>query len=323
MPALGFYRQFPESNASYSIKSYLENVGSSDPSYLDRVMSAITPENYRHFCQASTDPRDENRMPFYWDDSGWWRLLYSGWPIEDLFFALEPQERIREILTTPLDPAVPGLESLQYRMLKHVCQTNKANAQDMAAIGKLMRASKTAPGYESLYERAVFAFIACWPSLLKKLEKNPVPEDLAAYAGEAFAEQCRLWQGSWDHDPRKLPVPLPGMDLKSLENAWSLGPDAWEELWSLYRAYVGDMKPVRDRTKPAKEHTGPQLFLAVRAEDDVIKFLLLTPVPKEPAWEARWSTMLKAANSLHGRTVTRLTDEIPMAQRSRQLSFLS
>jgi hypothetical protein len=317
-----FITTFSDSNAAYGVKSYLEEIGPSEPSYPDRVRNAMTPENYRIYGLTVTEPRDENRMPEYWDDSGHWRLPYPGWPVADLFFSFFQKESIRYLLLSPLDPSVPALESFHYLLLHHLWQSDKLSAEDLAAIGRLMQSSKLVTGYEVLFERAVFTFSNSWPSFVEELGKNPIPAGLAAYAGEAFAEQCRQWQGLGIDDPVLLPMPLIGMDLKQLETALDPGDAAWDQLWTYYGSFLAST---------SNEKSWPQLarvvlhlrFFPVNDVFSFIRFLVLTPVPEEAVWEKHWRDLLQNANHEHGSTVTKAIAQLPESRRKRLLSFMT
>ncbi|HMK45342.1 MAG TPA: hypothetical protein VK436_01820 [Methanocella sp.] len=321
-----FITAFPDSTATYGIKSYLEKVGPSEPSYLDRVRNAMTPENYRAYGLSNTSPRDENRIPHHWDDSGHWRLPYSGWPVSGIFFELDPEESLRQLLLAPIDPARPALESLHYLLLNQLWRSRKITAEDLAAIGRLMQSSRTIPGYETLYDRAVFTFSDYWPSFVEELKKNPIPPELAAFASEAFAEQCRRWRElEVGGGLSKLPMPLFGMDLKRFETAWNPEGTARDQLWEYYSSFLGEDPRERSRNR---SYASPAIiepsmrFFPVKDPYKLIQFLVMTPVPTEPIWEKRWRSLLQNANKQYGQTLARAIAQVPEAGRERLLSFL-
>jgi hypothetical protein len=316
-----FINLFPDSSATYSVMSYLEKIGPTDPSYPDRIRIAMTPENYRTFCLNNTSPVDENRVPAYWDDSGHWRLPYPDWPVARLFSIPELAESRRQILFSPPDPAVPVRESLQYLLLYILWRSGPVGREDLVAIGRLMQSARTVTGYEALFERAVFTFSNCWPSFVSDLGVNTVPAELAASAASAFAEQCRQWHDLGSNDLRLVPMPLTGMDLAMFEAAWAPGDAVWDQLWTSLGSWFDE--PAQGISFRSQETAVLHLrFFPVRDAYQLIQFLVLTPVPDKPAWERRWRDLLQKASRRYGPVVTRAVAQVPEPGRERLLSFL-
>jgi hypothetical protein len=310
-----FLSCFPQSNASYSVRSYLEQVGAFDSSYMTRVRQSITRENFRSYCLNCTDPHDENSVPPTWDDSSRWRLLYREWPLADLFFALDPEESLWELLAEPLDEKVPVLESLHYLLLHRMFVKKKVGEAKLEAIGKLMESSRQLPSYALLYDRAVYAYSSNWLLYLEGMRKKSVPENLSLYAADAFAEQCRRWVAYRDKNPRALPVPLPALNIRRLEERWGDSQDVIQSLFDAYALYLEDERP--DAVKDPPLLTFSELGDLTR----INRFLVLT-TPSDAMWEERFKQLLGISKQRTFLNLSSVLQDVPESQLPKLLASI-
>jgi hypothetical protein len=207
---------WPAGGASYEIQRFVEEAGPEVPGYRDHVIERFTQEAYTAYCLGHGSPTDIRDVPRTWHDWEWasWRIMHEGWPIAELFFALDTGPETRALLSTRPDPSVPAVRTIHYLVLTRWWRDGVVlDADDYLALGRLLRATADVPAMRLLRERALCLFTRRWNEWIDHTRRGELPSDeLLAMAAEADAELGRLHAIHRRDEREPVPAPLRGID---------------------------------------------------------------------------------------------------------------
>jgi hypothetical protein len=294
--------RFPGATAAYNVQQYLEAMGPLEPSYSRLLDQAFTADMYRRYRLVGPGADRRDTAPRKWDE--YWSSPpgLRDWPIAVLYFAQASSDAVAEKLdTAPVGRGGEGIpDSFAYLILAQINQQQTLDEILLAAVGRLIRASRSLPGAELLYERAQCVFDTHWPAFSQASKGKTLDPEVSRMAAEVFVELCVRRYGLGPEATERDPAPLTGMDLDHCRTVWPLGDSAWEALWDRYAGYLA--KPTstlfaRPRPGTPERTKQPLGFkpLAPQAHDALLDFLFRTPLGSDPLWRDRWKTMLQAA----------------------------